>query len=94
MGCEEVFMTNEQSSESAKPGVSSFDDPAASVAAQLAAIFIMPVPAVASVRHESRILRSNNSHLKPNLVSPIIRLCHLFQPRNRWIDVSPLLDLG
>jgi hypothetical protein len=36
IGCEEVFMTNEQSSESAKPGVSSFDDPAASVAAQLA----------------------------------------------------------
>jgi hypothetical protein len=42
-------MTNEQSSELADPGVGSFDDPAAFVAAQLAAIFIAPVAAVASV---------------------------------------------
>ena len=45
-------MTNEQSSELAEPSVGSFDDPAAFVAAQLAAIFIAPVPAVASVRHD------------------------------------------
>jgi integrase len=45
-------MTNEQSSELAEPGVGSFDDPAAFVAAQLAAIFIAPVPAVASVGHD------------------------------------------
>jgi hypothetical protein len=45
-------MTNEQSSELAEPSVGSFDDPAAFVAAQLSAIFIAPVPAVASVRHD------------------------------------------
>jgi hypothetical protein len=45
-------MTNEQSSELAEPGVGSFDDPAAFVAAQLAAIFIAPVPAAASVGHD------------------------------------------
>src|SRR5260370_16517262 len=45
-------MTNEQSSELAEPGVGSFDDPAAFVAAQLAAIFIAPVSAVASVGHD------------------------------------------
>ncbi len=45
-------MTNEQSSELAEPSVGSFDDPAAFVAAQLAGIFIAPVPAVASVRHD------------------------------------------
>ena len=45
-------MTNEQSSELAEPGVGSFNDPAAFVAAQLAAIFIAPVPAVASVGHD------------------------------------------
>jgi hypothetical protein len=45
-------MTNEQSSALAKPGVGSFDDPTAFVAAQLAAIFIAPVPAVASVGHD------------------------------------------
>jgi hypothetical protein len=46
IGCEEVFMTNEQSSELAELGIGSFYDPAASVAAQLAAIFVAPVPAV------------------------------------------------
>jgi hypothetical protein len=45
-------MTNEQSSELAEPGVGSFDDPAAFVAVQLAAIFIAPVPAVSSVGHD------------------------------------------
>src|SRR5258707_11321297 len=45
-------MTNEQSSELGEPGVGSVADPAAFVAAQLAAIFIAPVPAVASVRHD------------------------------------------
>src|SRR5258708_6659156 len=45
-------MTNEQSSELAEPSVGSFDDPAVFVAAQLAAIFIAAVPAVASVRHD------------------------------------------
>jgi hypothetical protein len=42
-------MTNEQAAELAEPGVGSFDDPAAFVASQLAAIFIAPVPAVFSV---------------------------------------------
>ena len=45
-------MTNEQSSELAEPGVGSFDDPAAFVAAQFAAILITPVPAVASVGYD------------------------------------------
>jgi hypothetical protein len=45
-------MTNEQSSKLAEPDVGSFDNPAAFVAAQLAAIFVAPVPAVASLGHD------------------------------------------
>ena len=42
-------MTNEQAAELTEPGVGAFDDPTPLVAAQLATVFIAPVPAVLSV---------------------------------------------
>ena len=44
-------MANQKSAELTEPGVGAFDDPAAFVSSQLAAIFIAPVLVVAPVRH-------------------------------------------
>jgi len=45
-------MTDQQSSELAKPGVDSFDDPTPLVAAQFAPIFVTPLPIVLPVGHD------------------------------------------
>lgn len=45
-----MLMTDQQSSELAKPGVRSFDDPTALVAAQFAPILVAPLPIVLAVR--------------------------------------------
>ena len=47
-----MLMTHQQSSELAKPGVGSFDDPASLVAAQFAPIFVAPVLIVLPVRRD------------------------------------------
>jgi hypothetical protein len=44
-----MLMANQQPAELTEPGVGAFDDPAAFVSPQLAAIFIAPVLVVASV---------------------------------------------
>src|SRR6266571_5072166 len=49
---EQMFMTDQQSSELSKPGVGSFDDPTTLVAAQFAPIFVAPLPIVLPVRHD------------------------------------------
>ncbi len=45
-------MANQKSAELPKPGVGAFDDPAAFVSSQLAAIFIAPMLVVATVGHD------------------------------------------
>jgi hypothetical protein len=47
-----MLMTDQQSSELAKPGVGSFDDPTPLVAAQFAPIFVTPLLIVLPVRHD------------------------------------------
>ena len=47
-----MLMTDQQSSELAKPGVGSFDDPAPLVAAQFAPIFVTPLLIVLPVRRD------------------------------------------
>jgi len=45
-----MLMAHQQSSELSKPGVGSFDDPTALIAAQFAPIFVTPLPIVLPVR--------------------------------------------
>jgi hypothetical protein len=47
-----MLMTDQQSSELAKPGVGSFDDPTPLVAAQFAPIFVTPLLIVLPVWHD------------------------------------------
>ena len=47
-----MLMTDQQSSELAKPGVGSLDDPTPLVASQFAPIFVAPVPIVLPVRRD------------------------------------------
>ena len=49
---EQMLMTHQQSSELAKPGVGSFDDPTPLVASQLTPILVAPLPIVLPVRHD------------------------------------------
>jgi hypothetical protein len=46
-----MFVANQQPAELIEPRVGPFDDLAAFVTAQLASVFIAPVPAVLAVRH-------------------------------------------
>jgi hypothetical protein len=52
-----MFMTDEQAAELTEPGVCTLDDPTPLVAAQLATVFIAPVPAVLSVGDVSSMPR-------------------------------------
>jgi len=47
-----MLMMHKQSAELTEPGVGAFDDPAALVSSQLAAIFILPQLVVVSVGHD------------------------------------------
>src|SRR5208282_1570804 len=49
---EQMLITHQQSSELAKPGVGSFDDPTPLVATQFAPIFVAPMPIVLAVRRD------------------------------------------
>jgi hypothetical protein len=52
VGCDQVLMTNEESSELAEPGIGAFDDPAARVASEFSAILVTPVFAVLAIRND------------------------------------------
>src|SRR5476649_2386387 len=44
-----MFMADQQTAELAEPRVGAFDDPAASIAAQLASVLVLPLPIVLPV---------------------------------------------